>query len=60
MPTHMLLIINGFFCFDLNQQATLLFLKSAATRVITAYDAELSHETRCATLQQLQQPHTTS
>lgn len=56
MPTHMLLIINDFFCFDLNQQATLLFLKSAATRLITAYDAELSHETRCATLQLLQQP----
>ena len=39
MQIRMLLIINDLFCFDLNQQATLLFLKSAATRVITAYDA---------------------
>lgn len=59
MPIRMLLINNALFCFDLNQQATQLFLKSAATRVITAYDAYLSHETRCATLQLLQQPYTT-
>ena len=44
-----------FFVFDLDQQATLIINKTAVSFILTGYDAFRFNETRCATLQLLQQ-----